>query len=54
MTNWHAHVSHMAIHMKMVGGPLWWGPRAPWPPLNPALRPTLNEQVGSHYAEINE
>jgi len=27
MTYWHAHV---AKHMNMVEGPLWWGPRAPW------------------------
>jgi len=37
MTKWHAHVAHMAKHMNMVGGPLWWGARAPFPPLNPAL-----------------
>ena len=32
MTKWHAHVAHMAEHMKMVGGPLWWGARGPWAP----------------------
>jgi len=34
MTKWHAHVKHMAKHVKMVGGP---GPGALGRPLNPAL-----------------
>ena len=39
MTKWHAYVAHMAKHMNMVGGPLWWGALGPdpFPPLNPAL-----------------
>jgi len=24
MSNWDAHVPHLAKHMNMVGGPLWW------------------------------
>jgi len=25
MAKWHAHVTHMAKHMNMIGSPLWWG-----------------------------
>jgi len=32
MNKWHAHVVDMAKHMNMVGGPVWWGARAPCPP----------------------
>jgi len=23
MCKWHAHIAHVAMHMNMVGGPLW-------------------------------
>jgi len=41
MTKFHAHVAHMAKHMNMVGGLLWWGALVPgpFPPLNSALPP---------------
>jgi len=31
MTKRHAHVAHMAEHMNIVGGPLWWGVMGPGP-----------------------
>jgi len=31
MTKWQVHVAHMAKHMNMVGGPLWWGALGPGP-----------------------
>ena len=33
MTKWHAHVVHMANHINVVGGPVWWEARVPWAPL---------------------
>jgi len=35
MTKWHAHVAHMAKHMNMVGGPLWWWALGPGPLVHP-------------------
>jgi len=39
MTKWHAHIPHVAKHMNMLGGPLWWGALGPGPcpPVNPEL-----------------
>jgi len=32
MTKCYAQVVHLIKHMNMVGGPFWWGGRAPCPP----------------------
>ena len=48
MTKWHEHAAHMAKHMNMVGGPLWWGPCPP--KSSPDVTP-YSEKLSSIFSE---
>ena len=53
MTKWHPHVAHMAKHMNMVGGPVWWVGRAPWPPKSGAVWSDNRSRMRKHLSLVS-